>query len=317
MPHFYLGIDGGQSSTTALICDESGRVLGRGRGGPCNHASGEEGRRKFFHAIGGSLGEACREASLDAQTVEFQGACLGFSGGAADKKQYSRELIRAEELYITHDAEIALTGATAGNPGIIIIAGTGSMAFGRNSQGRSARAGGWGYIFGDEGGGFDIARQALRAALRMEEGWGPPTALHRALLGATSSDDANALLHRFYTSEFTRPEIAALSRLAAEKAEAGDTVATDILRGAAHALSVYVQGVHSNLFASEPCSHVCYIGGVFQSPVLLESFRNTIEERLAITPSAPNLSPAAGALLEALRRCGKSVPLSNVPYQEK
>lgn len=317
MPHFYLGIDGGQSSTTALICDETGRVLGRGRGGPCNHASGEEGRRKFFNAIGGCLGEACHEASLDPRTIEFQAACLGFSGGAADKKQYSRELIRARELYVTHDAEIALIGATAAAPGIIIIAGTGSMAFGRNGHGRTARAGGWGYVFGDEGGGFDIARQALRAALRMEEGWGPQTALHRALLGTTLSDDANALLHRFYTSEFSRPEIAALSRLVAEQAQNGDAVATDILRGAARALSVYVEGVHRNLFASEPCSDVCYIGGVFQSPVLLESFRETIEEHLAITPSRPKLSPAAGALLEALRRDARSVQLSNVPDREK
>jgi N-acetylglucosamine kinase-like BadF-type ATPase len=317
LPHYYLGIDGGQSSTTALICDEAGRVLGRGRGGPCNHASGDEGRRKFFNAIGGCLGEACREASLDARTIEFRGACLGFSGGAADKKQYSRELIRTGSLYITHDAEIALTGATAGTPGIIIIAGTGSMAFGRNSQGRSARAGGWGYVFGDEGGGFDIARQALRSALRMEEGWGPTTALHHAILNATSSDDANTLLHRLYTSEFSRPEIASLSRVVAENAEAGDAIATEILRQAARALTVYVEGVHSNLFASERCSEICYIGGVFQSAVLLESFRETVKERLAITPSRPKLSPAAGALLEALRRDGNSVQLTSVPEEEK
>ena len=317
MAHYYLGIDGGQSSTTALVCDELGRVIGRGRGGPCNHTSGDEGRRKFFHAIGGCLSEACRQAQLDPAALEFAGACLGFSGGAADKNQYSRELIRARGLYITHDAEIALTGATAGSPGIIIIAGTGSMAFGRNSEGRLGRAGGWGYVFGDEGGGFDIARRALRAALRMEEGWGSATTLRRSLLGATGSADANTLMHRLYTSEFSHPEIAALSQLVTDAAEAGDAVASELLREAAASLSVYVEGVHRNLFASEPCPSICYIGGVFRSGPLLAHFHKIMHERLGISPAAPKLSPAAGALLEALRRDGNGAELSGVPESEK
>src|SRR5258706_176871 len=79
--------------------------------------------------------------------------------------------------------------------------------------GRAARAGGWGYIFGDEGGGFDITRQALRAALRFEEGWGPATALRVMLLQATGARDANDALHRFYTQEYPRPRIASFSRL--------------------------------------------------------------------------------------------------------
>jgi N-acetylglucosamine kinase-like BadF-type ATPase len=314
---YYLGVDGGQSSTTALICNESGRVLGAGRSGPCNHASGDEGRRKFFRAVGGCLSEACKQAGLDAATIEFQAACLGFSGGAADKKQYSRELVRSRRLYITHDAEIALSGATAGSPGIIIIAGTGSMAFGSNSQGRTARAGGWGYIYGDEGGGFDMARKALRAALRMEEGWGPATSIHADLLKATNSPDADTLLHCLYTSEFSRPEIAALSKLVTEAAEAGDSVATEILGECANELSVYVEGVYRNLFAPEPCPSVCYIGGVFRSRILLECFQGVIRQKLDVTPSAPKLSPAAGALLAALRQDGNLSQLENLPTSEK
>jgi N-acetylglucosamine kinase-like BadF-type ATPase len=249
--------------------------------------------------------------------VEFASACLGFSGGAADKEQYSRELIRARSFYITHDAEIALTGATAGAPGIIVIAGTGSMAFGRNSAGRTARAGGWGYVFGDEGGGFDIARQALRAALRMEEGWGPKTSLRDSLLNATSSKDANTLLHRLYASEFSRPEVAALSQLVTECAENGDTVALEILREAAAALSLYVEGVHRNLFTSERCSGICYIGGVFRSRPLLDFFREALQQQLSVKPAKPRFSPAAGALIEGLRRDENMSELLNVPDSEK
>jgi len=109
---------------------------------------------------------------------------------------------------VTSDAFIALSGATAGGPGLVAIAGTGSIAFGRNAAGRTARAGGWGYLFGDEGGAFSIVRQALRAALRHEEGWGAPTELRPALLEATGAASANDLLHRLYTAEFTRQRIA-------------------------------------------------------------------------------------------------------------
>jgi len=156
----YLGIDGGQSGTTALIGDESGRVVGRGKAGPCNHARASEGRRKFLAALRDSISAAIQG------DPEFAAACMGFSGGPDDKEALAREVVRAERYLITHDAHIALVGATGGAPGIIVIAGTGSIAFGRNAAGKSARAGGWGYVFGDEGGAFDLVRQALRAVLR-------------------------------------------------------------------------------------------------------------------------------------------------------
>src|SRR5438034_4387666 len=135
------------------------------------------------------------------------------SGGPADKQAILSEILPARKLVVTHDALIALSGATGGEPGIVTIAGTGSIAFGRNALGKTARVGGWGYIFGDEGSGFDIARQAVRAALRSEEGWGPATALRDLLLQATGAQDANDAMHRFYTDEFPRPRVAALAPL--------------------------------------------------------------------------------------------------------
>ena len=196
----FLGVDGGQSGTLAMIGDETGRVVGAGEGGPCNHAAAGEGRRKLERAVAGSVGAACAQAGLDAAAVRFEAACFGMSGGPDDKREILAGILRAERLIVTNDAVIALAGATATGQGIITIAGTGSIAFGRNAAGRTARAGGWGYIFGDEGGGFDIARQALRAALRMEEGWGPPTSLREILLAETGARDVNDVLHRFYTA---------------------------------------------------------------------------------------------------------------------
>ncbi len=302
---YYLGIDGGQSGTKGLLSDETGRVLGAGQGGPCNHVAAHEGRTKFIAAVGSVLDQACQAAGLDPAALEFASVCLGFSGGGEDKEAYSRELIRSRKYKITHDAEIALCGATAGEPGIVVIAGTGSMAFGRNAAGRTARAGGWGYVFGDEGGGFDLTRQALRSALRHEEGWGVPSTLRDRLLAATGAVTINLLMHRFYTPEFSRPAVAALSTLVSDAAEEGDEEAQRILFDAASQLVTYVEGVHRVIFQPMQAVPVAYIGGVFRSRVLLEEFVKTVRYRLACRVVQPKLSPAAGALLEALRADGK------------
>jgi N-acetylglucosamine kinase-like BadF-type ATPase len=308
----YLGIDGGQSSTTALIADETGRVIGRGRGGPCNHVGTSEGRAKFRSAVGDCVAQACQEAKLDADSIAFAAACLGFSGGAEDKEAYARELIRSNRYKITHDAEIALAGATAGEPGIIIIAGTGSIAFGRNARGETARAGGWGYLFGDEGGAFDLARQALRAALQYEEGWGPETVLRQQLLEATGVATANELLHRFYAS-FDRSYVASLAVLVSRAAEHGDGVAIDILRRAAGQLAWLVEGVYRHLFHNGEVIYLAYIGGVFESIALRDELTTAVAKSIGCKVSAPQLSPAAGALLEALRLDGNSRRLAGLP----
>lgn len=310
MSVFYLGIDGGQSSTTALIADQTGRVVGIGRSGPCNHVSGLEAHTRFVAVIGECLSQATR--ALGGSQLSFAAACLGFSGGAEDKIAYSHEIIKSKLLKVTHDAEIALSGATEGEPGIVVIAGTGSMAFGRNSEGRTARAGGWGYLVGDEGGGFDISRRALRAALQFEEGWGPATSLHRELLTRTGAASANDLLHRCYAS-ISRYEFAALAPLVNECAEAGDQVAEHILVNAARALRSYVQGVHRNVFAASEPVRVAYIGGVFKSAKLRKAFSSYVHEWLGCDTVSPRLSPAAGAVIEALRMDGNHAKLTDIP----
>ena len=317
MSRLFLGVDGGQSSTTALIGDDTGRVLGSGRGGPCNHVGAAEGRAKFVNAISGCLRAACAEAAFDPGAIRFEAACLGFSGGPADKEPILREMLRTDRLMVTTDAPIALSGATGGGPGIITIAGTGAISYGRNRQGRAARAGGWGYIFGDEGGGFDLTRQALRAALRQEEGWGPRTALHAKLLEATGSGNANELLHRFYTTEFARPEIASFSRLVDECAREGDEVARLLLENSARELAELTAAVRAQLFGPGEEVFVAYIGGVFHCGLLLERFRMLVELTDGCRVGAPVYGPAAGALLEALASSGLGPALSNLPEKEK
>jgi len=316
MRRFFLGVDGGQSSTTALIANETGRILGRGRGGPCNHVRTPEGHEKFMSAVGGSLRDACLAAGLDDASVIFASACLGFSGGPEDKDPYSRELIRSARYKITNDAEIALSGATAGQPGIIVIAGTGSIAYGRNARGDVARAGGWGYVFGDEGSAFDLVRQALREVLRFEEGRGEPTILRALLLEATGASDANELLHLFYTSGYPRAKVASFASLVTRAAELGDRSAQDVLDHAAQQLASLAEAVYQRLFPSGDRIPVAYVGGVFESNRLLSAFKDRVRESIQCSAEPPRFSPAAGAVLDALRLDGNASELSGVPGSE-
>jgi len=315
LPQYFLGVDGGQSSTTAMIGDETGRVLGSGRGGPCNHVAAAEAHARFTAAIGGCVGKAREEAGL-AEGIEFEAACLGFSGGPADKDAIIAGMFAIRKRMVTNDALIALAGAHGGQPGVITIAGTGSISFGRNAAGKFARVGGWGYVYGDEGGGFDLTRQALRAALRMEEGWGPETVLRARLLEATGARDANDLLHKFYTPDFPRPRIAALSQLVDRAASEGDAVAADILTEAAQHLVGITLAARMQVFTPQETAPVAYVGGGFKSERLLDEFRKRLERGGNNLVAAPQFGPAAGALLEAYRLAGLAVPLANVPGEK-
>ena len=312
MSALFLGVDGGQSSTSALIGDETGRILGVGRAGPCNHVSTAESRARFIDAIGGAVRSAAEAAGLT--EMRFTAACLGLSGGPADKEALAKEIVPAGKYLIVNDAVIALAGATAGEPGVIAIAGTGSIAFGRNAEGRIARAGGWGYVFGDEGGAFDLVRQALRAALRHEEGWGARTSLREALLEATGASDMNHLLHRFYTPEFPRAKVASYAKLVDEAARQGDAIAREILHGSAQALATLVAAVRRELFHRGEPARASYIGGVFQSEILRERFGMLVELESDAPVHPPAYGPAAGALIEAYRLAGLHIHPIDAPH---
>ena len=308
----FLGVDGGKSSTKTMIGDQSGRVLGTGVGGPCNHVAEAQGRERLARAVTESVALACGQAGIDPSRVQFEAACFGMSGGPADKQAILAEILRTKNLIVTHDMLIALAGATGGDPGVAVNAGTGSFGFGRNAAGETARAGGWGFVFGDEGSGFDIARQALRAALRYEEGWGPHTALDAALLETSGARDANELLHYFYTPDWPRPRVAALAKLVDRVALAGDPVARDILLNAAQQLATLATSVGRRLFRVGEPMLVCHIGGVFQSGVLLERYRQLVELEAGARCQPPRYSPALGALVEAYRAAGIHPELSGV-----
>jgi N-acetylglucosamine kinase-like BadF-type ATPase len=307
MSDYFLGVDGGQSGTTAVIGDERGGIAGWASAGPCNHVASHEAKTKFRRVISECVSQAAARAGLDTVKPHFKAACLGMSGGPDDKAALLAELIDAGHLVVTHDAAIALAGATSGEPGIITIAGTGSTAFGKNAGGESARAGGWGYIFGDEGGAFDVARQALRAVLREHEGWGGRTALTPALLEASGASDANAMLHLFYTPDWPRSRVAGLATVVHRIAEEGDPAAREILQRAAQQLALLAASVRRQLWGEKEAVRLTWTGGLFNSSVVLERFRMLVELEAQTTCEPPRHGPAIGALFIAWRAAGLEV----------
>lgn len=305
---YYLGVDGGQSHTKVAVGDGRGAIVGRGTAGPCNHVRSGEGREKLRRAVTEAVSEALEPLDRAFAETRFAAACFGMSGGPEDKRELLAELLTCERLEVTTDAAIALWGGTGGQPGVVVIAGTGSMAFGRNASGKTMRAGGWGYLYGDEGGAFDVTRNALRAALREEEGWGPPTRLRTALLNAAGGGDVNDLLHRFYTDEFPRQRVAALAPLVDQIAESGDVVAKQVLLEAGRSLADYGAAVRRQLFEPSETVPVVQVGGAFNSRFVQEGFRAVLEGSSAEI-AAPRFDPAAGALLRAYTLAGVDVDL--------
>ena len=301
----YLGVDGGQSSTRAVVGDENGAILARVSGEPCSHVPPGPDAAHFRRAMRALLSDAMTAVGL-AEETGFAMACYGMSGGPDDKRAILAALTPADALEVTTDAEVALAGAASGGPGVAVVAGTGSIAFARDAAGNQARCGGWGYLFGDEGGAFDIVRQSLRRALAAEEGWGPETALRETLLDATGAATANQALHAFYTPRWPRDRIARLAARVDSAAERGDEVALQVLAQAGESLASVASRAAEALPRQRNGLTVYPCGGVFASRQVRASFSARIRFEGRRT-GEPSYEPAIGALLLAYRASGLSV----------
>src|SRR5713226_677381 len=222
---FFLGIDGGGTHTVAWLADERQRILARSVAGPSNplKVGFPLSQREILRATR----MAWRQAKL--QPMKLEALCVGLAGAgqpAAHRRllRWLRRTIPARFHLLTSDAAIALRAALGDSPGAIVISGTGSIAYGRDSQGRLVRSGGWGIPFDDVGSGYDLGRKAIAAALRDYDGRGPHTQLTQGICQALGLPDI--------TQVVTRPlepqEIAALFPLVLQAARRGDAVAREL-----------------------------------------------------------------------------------------
>lgn len=308
MPYF-LGIDGGQSHTTALVADARGRVLGRGAAGPSNHTREPGGRERLIQAVTVATEAALKQAGLlrqqTARAFKFASAHLAMTGEPEDKVELVAELLTAEKLVVDHDAPGALAGALAGEEGVIVLGGTGSVACGRTRDGKFVRVGGHGYLFGDAGGSFWIAREAVLSALRMQDR-DDACALTPALLKHFRRKNLKAIIEDVYAGDLSRDQLAGFAARVGKLAEAEEPVAQEIINQAACDLAELAVVTALRLNFGERQIRVSYGGGVFRSRVLLSRFAAELSIWLSNTRIVkPRFGPDAGALLLAYQQAGR------------
>ena len=300
------GIDGGQSSTTAVVVDERGRVRGRGTAGPAAHVDEPRGSRRCADACSAALARALEAAALRADT-RLDAVHVGLSG-FDDAFDGVRPAFAARTVRVGHDAPIALAGAVTARPAVVVIAGTGSVAYGEDEAGEFARAGGWGYIFGDAGSAFAVARDALAHAMA-EEDRGARSPLGDAALAFFDRTELRALATAAVQGRIARAEIAAFAQVVHDAARLGDADASAIVDRGADALGSLAAMAIARLRATDRRVTVALSGGAFRS----ERFAQRVRERLgALAPNAavvrPRYEPAIGAALLAFADAGLAPP---------
>jgi N-acetylglucosamine kinase-like BadF-type ATPase len=300
----FLGVDGGQSHTEAVVADASGVVLGRGHGGPSNHVEAPGGRERLERAITASVGGALAAAGLGPLSLaRFAAAHFAMTGEADFKHEIIATIVHADHLDVAHDTPAALAGATAGGAGIVVIAGTGCVAYGENARGQTCRCGGFGFVFGDEGGAFGLARDALRACMRALDHGEPLTPLMRTLTARFDVEDLRLMPMRFYNAKLTRDEVAAAARDVLAAASSGDALAMTAVEAGVASLVDLAQSVARTL--DMPSPDVRRVGGLFSNPLWRASFDEQLARALpGATPGAPRLGPPEGAVMLALRAGG-------------
>lgn len=301
----FLGVDGGQSHTEAVIADAEGNILGRGMGGASNHAEQPGGRERLRNAILNSVGEALQIKNQKSKIKDhFISAHFGMTGGADYKEEIIGSLIETEHLTVGHDAPTALAGATGGKSGIVVIAGTGSVVYGENQAGESAQIGGLGFLFSDEGSGFWLAAQTIRLAIKEQDGLIEKDGLEDLVLSHFNVRKIRNLTTAVYNEKVSRDRVAALAKASAEAAESGNqTLRAQIFYGAG-VLAESVRAAQNRLNFTENFP-VAGIGGMFRGALMKEFFAAILREKC---PKAkfiePRFGPAIGALLLAFRQAG-------------
>lgn len=296
--HFWLGVDGGGTNCRAIITNDEEQVLGEGHAEAANLI--RVGLERAVGNVTKSVIEACRQAGIELSQITA--ACIGLAG--VSQPDYHRQMLSElkkalpiPQITLETDARVALAGATGNQPGIVIIAGTGSIACGINARGRFARAGGWGPIMGDEGSGSYIGRRALEAVMMSYDFRGEATSMTAPVLshfGVSSPPELTTAIYDTSSKEKgeVQAKIAQLSRIAVTAAEKGDSVAQEILHDASEELAKTTIAVVEQLRMEQETFRVAYVGGVFEAgELILKPLREAINKVAPKAELSPPMNP--------------------------
>jgi glucosamine kinase len=308
MTFIVIGIDGGGSKTRVVVADERGTQLGEVVGPASGVKPGQS------EAAADVIAAAVRDAlaSCEMTHVVPKVLCVGVAGVGRDEERQAlwqalvgREL--AEEVVVHPDFSIALDDAFDDGPGILLISGTGSVAFGRGPSGAVARCGGWGAVCGDEGSGAWIGRRALSVVTASADGREPATALMGAVLTAAQVNEPQELIP--WAAQATPSQLAALAPVVSSVADAGDLRANALISLAVEELVLHVRALARQLFGDERATTpVALSGGMLKRGSML---RRRLEHRLksavpGVQLHAGDVDAARGAVRGALRYLGET-----------
>jgi glucosamine kinase len=307
---FVLGIDAGGTKTVCLVADEQGHVLGSARGPGANLATlGELEVEKVLHEV--------MEQAMVGQSGAPAVICLGIAGvdraeDAAIIRSIMRRIGNKAPVLVVNDALIALEAGAGDGPGIVLIAGTGSICYGRNDRGHAARAGGWGYILADEGSGWWMGQRAIQAVMRQADGRGPATSLTPRVLAYFGVTDPALVVHEVYYHDPRRRMIAGLGPAVQASVDEGDPVAREIVADAAGELALAARSVAEKLEMRGAQFPLVLSGGAFR---VVTSLLADLTSRVAEVvprgqPRLLDVEPAMGAvrLAVAEARGGARIP---------
>lgn len=298
---YYIGIDGGGSKTVFAISDESGKILGTALAGSAFYKQiGEDG---VIDLLRKGVAEVCRFAEGNATSIAS--VCFGMpawgESPAHDKVIEEKILSTFPEwnIHIVNDCEVGWAGSLELSPGINIVAGTGSIAFGKNEQGDTARCGGWSEWFSDEGSGYWLGMKCVQLFSRQSDGRderGPLYKIVKTELNLSEDEEMIDLFEKEYLHQ--RDKVASLQKLLLRAANEGDAYAIEAYAQAARELYDIVCGVRKKIFPERSCLVSCS-GGIFKVGDLIRSpFRKLLEaDDMELTE--PKAEPYEGAVLLA------------------
>ncbi|WP_413171521.1 N-acetylglucosamine kinase [Anabaena azotica] len=313
-----LGIDGGGSKTICIIMDDAGKILGRGEAGASNYQSiGIEAAQKQIQS---AINQATITALNHTNNINIIAICLGLAGVSrpedmevvktiVNQLQNSQNItaitweLKPSHIVICHDALIALMGGVGDAVGIVVAAGTGSIVFGRNHQGKTKRVGGWGYILGDEGSAYKIAVAGMQAALKYYDGRSETTILLENFQQHLQLENIEKLIEVIYRKEWGVKEIAALAPIIDQAASEGDKIANRIIDEAIGELVIATSTVINHIFDSQQVVEIVTTGSIWLGKCgLRERFVNSLIDKYPLVNIIyPRHEPAYGAGLLALK----------------
>jgi N-acetylglucosamine kinase-like BadF-type ATPase len=293
---YVVGIDAGGTKTVGLLADETGAIVAEARGSGANlQTDGELEVEKVFAEIMETL----------ASDHPISAVCLGIAG--VDRphdesviRSILRRLGHRETARVVNDGAIALVAGAPGRVGVVVLAGTGSICYGADRTGRTARAGGYGFLLADEGSGYWLGHQSLRAAVRATDGRGPETRLLGLLFEALGVTSVAELIPRVYEKGLPKYRIAALASLVQAAHDQGDAVAMSLIDAAGRELALAARSVARQLQLGDEPYPVVLAGGVFKGcPSVVDALTRQLELPAA-RPALLTVEPARGAVALAL-----------------